>query len=75
MADDAGVGKQPVDVGVAEPGDLLEVETGEGGAEILALAQDRQPGKAGLEAFEADLLEQPDVVGRPAGPIRRRDSA
>ena len=36
-------------------------------AEILALAEDREPGQAGLEALEADLLEQPEVVGdRPA---------
>ena len=52
---------------VAEVGDPVELETGEGLAEILALAQDRQPRQAGLEAFEADLLEQAVVVGdRPA---------
>ena len=48
-------------------GDLVEIEAGEGAAEILALAEDRQPGEAGLEALEADLLEEADVVGdRPA---------
>ena len=45
----------------------VEVEAGEGAAEILALAQDRQPGEAGLKALEAELLEQAAVVGdRPA---------
>ena len=42
---------------------LREVEAGEGVAEILALAEDRQPRQAGLEALEADLLEQPEIVG------------
>ena len=46
---------------------LLDVEAGEGAAEVLALPQDRQPRQAGLKAFEADLLEQARVVGdRPA---------
>ena len=45
----------------------LGVEVCEGAAEIVALAQDRQPGQAGLKAFEAQLLEQVAVVvGRPA---------
>jgi hypothetical protein len=45
----------------------VEIKPGKGGAEILALAQDRQPGQARLEAFEADLLEQADIIGyRPA---------
>ena len=38
-------------------------------AKILALAQDGQPGQAGLEAFEADLLEQPAVVGDGPAPF------
>ena len=45
----------------------VEIETGEGLAEILALPQDGQPGQARLKTFEADLLEQPEVVAdRPA---------
>ena len=36
-------------------------------AEVLALAQDRQPREAGLEAFEAELLVEARVVDdRPA---------
>ena len=46
---------------------LAKSKPAKAAAEILALPQDRQPGQAGLEAFEADLLEQPTVVGdRPA---------
>jgi hypothetical protein len=58
-------------------------------AEVLALAQDRDPAQAGLKAFERQLLEQAsivddrtpplvvvirDVVGRIAGPPTPRPS-
>ena len=48
-------------------GDPLDVEAGERRAEVLAFAQDRDPAQPGLEALQADLLEQPtgSVVGRP----------
>ena len=69
MADDAGIAEQPLDLGLVEIGDLVEIETGESRAEILALAQDGQPGQAGLEAFEADLFEQPPIVGDRAAPF------
>ena len=67
MPNDPGVLHQPLDVGLVEFGDPLEVEACEGGAEILTLAQDRQPRKAGLEAFKADFLEQARIgVNRTA---------
>ena len=69
VADDAGVAEQALDVGGAEARDRLGVEVGEGAAEVLALAQDRQPGQARLEALEAELLEQVAVVGRGAAPL------
>ena len=37
MADDAGVLQQPFDVGVTEGGDRLDVESGEGRAEVSRL--------------------------------------
>src|SRR5215207_1730762 len=49
--------------------DAVEVEAGERAAERLALAQDRQPREPGLEALEAELLEQPHVVGDGAAPF------
>ena len=67
MADDPGVAEQPLDVALAEARDLLEVEPGERRSEVLALAQDRQPREARLEALEAELLEQtPVLVDREA---------
>ena len=42
--------------------DLLRVEAVEGGAEGGALAQDRDPRQAGLEAVERELLEQGAIV-------------
>ena len=62
--------QQPLDVALAEARDPLEVEPGERPPEVLALAQDRQPGEARLKPLEAELLEQPPVVVRPGGPIR-----
>ena len=74
MAHDAGVGEAALHVLRAEPRDLGEIEIGEGGAEVLALAQNRDPREPGLEALQAELLEEAAVVARPAGPIRCRDS-
>ena len=51
-----------VDLGGVVARDLLGVETVEGGAEGVALAQDRDPRQAGLEAVEDELLEQRAVV-------------
>ncbi len=62
MADDAGVGDEPLNVGGTEGCDTGKVEAGKGGAEIVALPEDGQPRQAGLEALQADLLKQPDVV-------------
>ncbi len=69
MADDPGIGEQPLDVLLAEPGDLLEVEPGERLSEVLALAQDRQPGEPGLEPLEDELLEETAVVVDREAPL------
>jgi hypothetical protein len=61
MADDAGLSPSSARYRIVEQRHLVEIEAGKGGAEIVALAQDRQPGEAGLETFEADLLEQPAI--------------
>ena len=58
VADDAGVGDQPGDVRVAERGHGGGVEPGEGGAEVLPLAQDRRARTA--------------RTGRPPGRAARR---
>ncbi len=41
---------------------LLDVEAIEGGAEVLALAQDGEPAEAALEPLEGDLLEEAAVI-------------
>ncbi len=41
-----------------ETSDLFRIETGEGAAEIIALAQDGDPGQAGLKAVENEFFEQ-----------------
>ncbi len=63
VADDAGVLQEPVDVALAEARDRLDVEVREGGPEVLALAQDREPGQPGLKALEHHALVQATVVG------------
>ena len=64
-----GVAEQALDVPLVEARDLLEVEAREGPAEGLALAQDRQPREPGLEALEAQLLEQAPVVADREAPF------
>ena len=64
-----GVAEQPLDVRRTELGDGVDVELGERTPEVLTLAQDRQPRQTGLEALEAQLLEQPGVVGDAAAPL------
>jgi len=56
MADDPCVLQQACDVSVAELGHRFGIEPGEGRAEVLSFAQDRQPRKAGLEALEATAV-------------------
>src|ERR1700674_2622567 len=69
VADDSGVVEQLVDVTVGEPCDLRWVEAGECAAETVSLSQDRQPGEARLEAFEAELLVDADLVDDGAAPL------
>ena len=45
------------------------IEVAEGAAEVLALAQDRQPREPRLKALEHELLEEPRVVGDRASPF------
>ena len=69
MTDDAGVVEQAADIVVVVVGDDPEVEAVERGPEVLPLAQDRDPGEAGLEAFETDLLEEAHVVDDGTAPL------
>ena len=69
VAHDRRVTEEPLDVALAEPGDPPEVEACERAPEGLALAQDRQPREARLEALERELLEQPDVVADRQPPL------
>src|SRR5262249_39228362 len=62
VAHDAGVLHQRLDLLRREARDLLRREAGEGAAEIVALAQDGDPGQPGLEAVEDELFEQRAVV-------------
>src|SRR4029077_11365640 len=69
VPDDAAVGHQPGEVLVAEGGHDAGVEPREGGAEVLPLAQDRQPGQPGLEALQAEPLEDGRVAVQRAAPL------
>ena len=69
VADDAGVAEEALDVGLAEARHHRRVEAGEGPAEPLALAQDGEPREARLEALEAELLVQADVVHDGPAPL------
>jgi hypothetical protein len=67
--DDSRVAEQPLDVAGVEPPNRLDVEGAKGLAEVLPLAQDREPAEAGLEALEAEPLVQPALVADGAAPL------
>ena len=69
VTDDAGIGDEAGDVFVVKISHFLEVEIGEGGAEVFALAKDGQPAETGLEAFENDFLEEKMIVVDWLGPL------
>ena len=69
MPDDAGVGKQAGDLRLAPGGERFGVEACEGRAKVRALAQDGDPGEAGLKAFKAKKLEQAARVTFGAAPF------
>src|SRR5262249_40838735 len=62
IAPDAGIGQQPFNLLWRVTRDLDGVEIVKGTAEILALAQDRDPRQPGLEAIEHELLVERPVV-------------
>ena len=63
VAHDRGVGHEALVVVFFEARDHGRVEVGERCAETIALAQDRDPGKAGLEGLERESLEEFAFVG------------
>jgi hypothetical protein len=69
MPDDRRVAQQPVNISRRKSRDPLEFEIRERLAKTFPLAQDREPAQARLEALEADLLEQPPVVGDGKAPL------
>ena len=69
MTDDALVLQQPRHVALAEGRDALDLEAVKRLAKVLALAEDGDPGQTGLEAFEADLLEEADIVDDGKAPL------
>src|SRR5262245_4465913 len=62
VAHDAGVLHQPLDLLRRIARDFLGLEAVEGAAEVVALAQDGDPGEAGLKAIEDQLLIERAVV-------------
>src|SRR3954452_15791478 len=69
VAHDAGVAEQPLDVPVGEAGNRLDAEAFERFPERRSLAQDHEPGQAGLEALEGQPLEHRVVVAYRAAPL------
>ena len=69
VADDPGVGHQPLDVGVVVGRDPVGVEVVERRPERRPLAQDRRPRQPGLERLEADPLEHPALVADRHAPL------
>ena len=66
---DARVAEQPLDATFGEARDRVGVEVRERAAEVLALAQDRQPREARLEPFEAEPLVEAALVRDRTAPL------
>src|SRR4051812_33145575 len=62
VADDRRVAEETLHVALAEPRDALRIEAFEGGAEPVALAQDRDPRQTRLEPLEAEPLVEAALV-------------
>src|SRR5689334_3379607 len=62
VANDAGIAHQPFDLRASVARDLFRIEAVEGAAEILAFAQDRNPGQAGLETVEHELFVKRAII-------------
>ena len=69
MAHDGRIGDEALDVARGEPCDARELETGECGAKSIALGEDRAPAQSRLKALEAQLLEQPAIIGNGIAPF------
>ncbi len=69
MTHNAGILHQTLNVFVSKCRHFLDVKPGEGSAKILALAQDCQPGQAGLEPLKAQFFKQPCVIGNRMSPF------
>jgi hypothetical protein len=62
MTDDAFVLEQTIDVTLCEARDPVEIETMEGGTEILTLRKNRAPAQSGLKTLQTQFLEQAPIV-------------
>jgi hypothetical protein len=70
MTDNAFILEQAVDVALGETRDPVEAEVMKRGAEVRALGHDRAPAQSGLEAFQAQFLEQATIVADRVAPFR-----
>ena len=85
VPDDSRVAEQALDVTFTERCDRVGIEAGERRAEVLALAEDRQPGQSRLEALETQSFQQAALIRDGATPfvvvvgeielVRRRPAA
>src|SRR5262249_33224895 len=69
VAHDPRVLHQLLDAARAPPGDLARIESLEGAAEGLPLAQDDEPREPGLEPVEHQLLEQRPGIALGEAPL------
>ena len=63
VTDNAISPEKPSDVPDAKTSDLVELKTRERFPEVFTLAKNGQPGESRLEALQADLFEESEIVG------------
>jgi hypothetical protein len=69
VADDALILQQAAHFLLVKVRYAVKIEVGEGLPKVLAFGQDGSPAQAGLEAFQADLLKQTDIVFDRKAPL------
>ena len=69
MPDDARIGEESFDVCFLKVRDGFGDEIGEGSAKSRPFAENRQPGKPGLETLQTELLKQSGPIGHRPSPF------
>src|SRR5437773_5481735 len=69
MPDDPLVLHQPINITLGVTSDSIEIETVKSRSKVLALGEDGSPAQARLEAFQAEFLEETEIIAHRESPF------